>query len=357
VTDRRRTDDLAAYHFRVALRFGLFGGAVIFMGFVLWDLVYLPNSVARTLPLRLAVSGLLVFMSQLCVWWPRSAPTIFLVALAITSAGAVVMAQAMDPNDLALLSGPLLVVASVAGILARRARRGITAAIVVVVTSNLTMLLFGMAGRSVLFTNVLLLPQLGVLVGMAYLIERGDDEAAALRQALATQATTDELTGLGNRRKLIEDGGRDVALATRHDHPLSVLLLDLDHFKRVNDTWGHGAGDDVLRAVAGALRDELRRTDLAVRWGGEEFLVLLPMVDLSRAHAVGERLRARVAKLEVPSSDGTVSVTTSVGVASRQRGDDLMDMVGRADSALYEAKTRGRNLVVTEKDVPTESLR
>jgi len=129
----------------------------------------------------------------------------------------------------------------------------------------------------------------------------------------------------------------------------AVLLFDVDHFKRVNDTHGHDAGDDVLRELAARTIKSVRSVDLAVRWGGEEFLVVMPETDLANAAAVAERLRAAVAKdsFTVRSSGEKLAVTISVGVAAAIAvGDDRHRLLKRADDALYNAKSAGRNRVV-----------
>ena len=141
--------------------------------------------------------------------------------------------------------------------------------------------------------------------------------------------------------ELMERVNQDVASA-------AVLLFDVDHFKQVNDTHGHDAGDDVLRELAARTIKSVRSVDLAVRWGGEEFLVVMPETDLTNAAAVAERLRAAVAKdsFAIGSGGEKLAVTISVGVAAAIAGDDHRDrLLKRADDALYVAKSAGRNRV------------
>ncbi len=162
---------------------------------------------------------------------------------------------------------------------------------------------------------------------------------AAERQELQHVAYTDALTGLLNRhaQALVERRlRRDQAMRP----PASVLLLDLDHFKQVNDSLGHAAGDSVLRTAAQTLRRALRRGDDALRWGGEEFLVVLPGTRLADAVAVAEKLRVVLDGMAAPSH-----VTASVGVAEMGTEESLTDAVARADRALYGAKAEGRNCV------------
>lgn len=171
-------------------------------------------------------------------------------------------------------------------------------------------------------------------------------EGARLLREVSRLAEVDDLTGLPNRRRLLTLGEQELAVAARYGRPLSVCLLDIDHFKEVNDTLGHAAGDEVLREVARRLASELRTPDLLGRYGGEEFLALLP--ETPDARELAERLRAAVAARPVVSRAGTISVTVSAGVAARLPGDaSLPTLVERADAALYEAKRAGRNRVAS----------
>ena len=157
------------------------------------------------------------------------------------------------------------------------------------------------------------------------------------------QALTDVLTGCFNRRFFEMQLERDLHLATRMRQPVSLILLDIDHFKKVNDTYGHEAGDVALRLLAESMRQELRGVDTAARYGGEEFAVILPQAGVDGAVAVAERLRARIERTEVP---GVGFITASFGVATYPLHATTRDMlVGTADRALYTAKHLGRNRV------------
>ncbi len=154
----------------------------------------------------------------------------------------------------------------------------------------------------------------------------------------------DELTGLPNRRYLIEAGEREVAQARRYGHPLAVLILDIDHFKWINDTYGHLAGDQVLIRLSEALNLELRAGDLLARMGGEEFTVLLPETSLPFALEVAERLRRSAAKTATEHEGQTISITISIGVTCTEDGEAGLDtLLGTADDALYGAKESGRD--------------
>jgi diguanylate cyclase (GGDEF)-like protein len=174
-------------------------------------------------------------------------------------------------------------------------------------------------------------------------------ENVGLHQMVERQAVTDELTGLANRRRFDELLEAEVERARRIDQPLGLVLLDLDDFKQINDTWGHQVGDEVLREVAHALRESCREIDTPARYGGEELAVVLPHTDLDGAEQFAERVRRAVAALRVPLEDGgpPVNVTTSLGVATLPgTAYDARSLVEAADDALYRAKRTGKNRTV-----------
>lgn len=161
--------------------------------------------------------------------------------------------------------------------------------------------------------------------------------------SLSAEARTDTLTGLPNRRSFNEDLGRRFDQWHRHQIPLSMLMIDIDSFKKVNDQFGHQTGDEVLRSVAHLINKTLRQMDLAARFGGEEFSVLLPGTNLQGATTVAERLRAAVAGEPLFHGGKQLRVTVSIGVSSVCDLDDAEAFVKRADEALYAAKNCGRN--------------
>jgi diguanylate cyclase (GGDEF)-like protein len=179
-----------------------------------------------------------------------------------------------------------------------------------------------------------------------------EEKTKALEKAMAViadLARTDPLTGAGNRRLFDEVFALEVGRAARKHSHLSLLLLDLDHFKAINDMAGHLAGDVVLQGVVRAVQSLVRACDLVARYGGEEFLVLLPETDLAGARALAERLRQRI------EEEGTFEgyegrVTASFGVATAPEGQNAATLFKRADAALYAAKLGGRNRVITDAD-------
>jgi len=171
-----------------------------------------------------------------------------------------------------------------------------------------------------------------------------------LYEQVQTLATTDELTRLPNRRALFEKGGYELMRAQRFNHPLSVVMLDIDHFKKVNDQFGHAAGDLVLRQIAESFQGSLRTIDLPARYGGEEFVVLLPETSELLAAQIAERLRSQIANLPISISGERLRVTVSLGVASSvQENLDFSRLISCADQALYQSKRDGRNRVTLWK--------
>ena len=166
------------------------------------------------------------------------------------------------------------------------------------------------------------------------------------RAEAASMARTDLLTGLANRRAMQEVFTKTASLAARHHVPLGALMIDIDRFKIINDTQGHDAGDVVLRAVAVALAGATRESDFAGRWGGEEFLVLLPHTDHLAALTVAERIRDAIATTVYSQHAGGYPVTVSIGLSVLDQGN-ANSLIGEADSALFAAKANGRNRVET----------
>jgi len=160
-------------------------------------------------------------------------------------------------------------------------------------------------------------------------------------------ATIDELTGLYNRRWLSNMLDRQMRRSQYSSDPLTILVIDVDHFKKFNDTHGHLAGDQVLRQVARTMINSVRPTDLVTRYGGEEFVVILPNTDRSGALVVAERLRREMAAISMTTKEGVVlsRVTVSIGLAQMLKQEEMDELIRRADEALYLAKEKGRNRV------------
>jgi len=185
------------------------------------------------------------------------------------------------------------------------------------------------------------------------LAQKKEALAGALAR-LEELASRDELTGLHNRRHLMETLEQQQERAVRHGEPFSLCILDIDRFKRINDSHGHGVGDEALRGFAQRIRSQLRRMDIVGRgaaentfgrYGGEEFLLLLPYAQGAGARACLERLRDAMSAQDFPTSAGPLSITFSAGVAHYRTGEAIETLINRADSALYRAKSAGRDRV------------
>lgn len=189
---------------------------------------------------------------------------------------------------------------------------------------------------------------------MMFLLEwnltRNLHENHVQRKKLEDLAIQDPLTGLNNRRYFMMSASEHLRLANRSGHSLCILMVDLDHFKRVNDTFGHATGDQVIRLTADVLRHELRASDVLARFGGEEFIACLPETELEAAGVAAERIRSSLegSSLEtVQGGEAVLRVTASLGIAAIRKGSESLDeLIERADLALYEAKHGGRNRVI-----------
>jgi diguanylate cyclase (GGDEF)-like protein len=174
----------------------------------------------------------------------------------------------------------------------------------------------------------------------------------AFHETLLDQSTKDPLTGLGNRSATLSELQSRFDLSHRHGRSLCVIMCDLDHFKHVNDEYGHGAGDIVLAGFGERVRQSLRGSDLAGRIGGEEFVLVLPETDMEGAELLAERLRTSLSDTPHQLPTGPIHVTCSLGVAQRSPQDrDAGSLLGRADEALYLAKRQGRNRVIVARSL------
>jgi diguanylate cyclase (GGDEF)-like protein len=182
-------------------------------------------------------------------------------------------------------------------------------------------------------------------------------ENARLHRIVERQALFDSLTGLANRRRLEETMRAELARAARFHDPVCVVIADLDDFKRVNDTYGHAVGDEVLKEFARALKSTVRESDLAGRWGGEEFVLVLTGTDTDGGARLAERARAAIESVAIQAPNGdTVSVTASFGVAASLGAGGIDELLAAADSALYQAKDGGKNRVVVATASPAPRI-
>ena len=180
-------------------------------------------------------------------------------------------------------------------------------------------------------------------------LQRENLDLIVRNRLLSEVSSRDSLTGLYNRWFVVEKIESEMNRALRHGSPMSLLMLDVDHFKRVNDTWGHGAGDQVLQGIGKLLRDSCRVYDIPGRYGGEEFCIVLPETKPGSTSVVAERIRSRIETTAMTCGDTSIVVTASIGIAGMDTPESNVlspaALIDRADRALYSAKNRGRNRV------------
>jgi diguanylate cyclase (GGDEF)-like protein len=201
---------------------------------------------------------------------------------------------------------------------------------------------FGLATSSLLAVAVLT----GEMSKLRARLKQQKEGLLAAVATIRTLATIDELTSLANRRHMNEVLGAEERREAARRQPVCIALLDIDFFKSVNDRYGHAGGDAVLRTFAETVRAELRAGDVLARWGGEEFLLMLPDTGLSAATLVLRRMAERVGAMRIPELDRELTITFSAGLAERSGGEPFADTISRADRARYIAKSSGRNQVI-----------
>jgi diguanylate cyclase (GGDEF)-like protein len=176
--------------------------------------------------------------------------------------------------------------------------------------------------------------------------KQAEEDLKAAKEQAEALARSDELTGLNNRRAFFHDGEQLLKQAKRYQHPLCLIMLDIDHFKQTNDTYGHTAGDAVLESIADILKQNVREVDVLGRLGGEEFAIVLPKIILADANMMAERLRTEIEKNTISNAKGDIHTTASFGLAKlTQETTSLEKLISKADDALYLAKKHGRNRV------------
>ena len=188
------------------------------------------------------------------------------------------------------------------------------------------------------------------ILTMAQELEALISQLQSEKGKLEELAYTDPLTGLSNRRLFLEEAKRMIEYSRRYGEPLSLLMMDIDNFKNINDEYGHDVGDLTLKKLAEVIKRNIRGSDIAARFGGEEFVVLLPRTDEKGAELVAERIRRDFKKDPVRVDDREITTTVSIGVAEIENGENLEELIKKADTALYRAKRTGKDKVVRFAD-------
>jgi diguanylate cyclase (GGDEF)-like protein len=269
--------------------------------------------------------------------------------VATGDADALAAAAAAHPPDAILLEHEPARIDGMALLAALRADEALAAVPVILITHEPDLLLVAAlrAGADDCIVAPYDPDELEARLAAALRVKRLHDALIAANEQLARQALTDELTGLANRRHGTHELARTVSAAVRHGRPLALVRIDVDHFKTINDTHGHESGDRVLAEVARRLARAMRGGDELARWGGDEFVAILPDTDREGAFRAAVRLRESVAETAVDVGATEVAVTVSVGWA-HWSGDTPDDLLARADGALYRAKDAGRDAVRPE---------
>ena len=325
--------------------------ALLVLLFNAWDWYIDPRHAGDAFWVRLGGAGLIIGtgLFQRRTRRVEWAPAIAKLRLAI-SAGTIAWALALlDDGFLIGLSG--LVIAVLGAAYSAIDRRDVF--VLYLPPLLLTLAIMALA-RVELFVFINAACFLALTLVVAWLLasvqERSYRRSYKLEQALLRESRIDSLTGVDNRRSLEEQGRAALSLCQRHGQPLSVLMIDLDHFKTVNDMHGHPAGDAVLVAVASICRGLMRESDRFGRWGGEEFLAILPDTSAEQAQALAERIRVAIQEARISFEQAVLRITASVGVAGGEVPHDLASrwtaLIREADDAMYRAKAGGRNRVV-----------
>lgn len=322
----------------------LFVTAGLTLVFAFWDRLIDPLQAAETLGWRTAGSAWLALLG----WRLKAAEKcwqhdfrVWTLATLYAAFLCLVFSRLQDGLLLGLPSFCLLLI--VASLLLVRSHLVPTLSSILLV-SWVVSWAAGLPSRTVLSHQVMMLTALSLVWLLAFLSEVAAQKQFALRQEMTRLASLDPLTGCLNRRAgsaLLE---KESQRSRRYSRPLSQILLDIDHFKLINDRYGHARGDQVLRHLAQLCRDQLRASDGLIRWGGEEFLVILPETSLPEAGQLAERLRSAVAEHPLGAPGGLqMAVTVSLGYAEAGPEESWEATLARADEALYQAKEAGRN--------------
>lgn len=326
------------------LRLFLVTTAALTLAFGAWDRLIDPVHCSTTLWWRI-LGGVLLTAIASSKRMPRTAAGHDLLVLGLAIAYSLFLIMIFSQLNKGLILGmPAISTALIVGsLLFVKARHALGLSTVLLACAGAAWML-GLDSIVVWSHLTLLAMSLGLGLLMALTLEDKDRKQFELRQELARLASTDSLTGALNRRAAQGLLDQESERSRRYERPLSALMLDIDHFKKVNDTWGHEWGDRVLRHIADLCRSQLRLSDSLIRWGGEEFLIILPETPLGEAGQLAERLRTAIELNPLTGpNDGHIQTTASIGYTMVESTRPWQASLARADEALYRAKAGGRN--------------
>lgn len=345
-----------AFYRAIALRYGptlritVICSAIGLVAFCLLDNVLSPGVWEKTLPWRAAGAA----ATALLIPFARSRPShrrFVLVGLLMLFFGqtSICLALTEIPNGFRVGLAYLQFYMSAVALFSPTRWHSLAFVTPVVLIPNVMMAWGGSILEDFIVINGVMIPFAAVGVIISRVTEASVWRAFKLELQMQVEARHDVLTGCLNRRYITQLATQEVSRSTRHNHVFTVLLMDLDHFKKVNDTYGHAAGDQALKSFAEICRNNVRTSDSVARFGGEEFLVLLPDTDASHAKILAERIRSNTELAMVHSEGISFKITVSIGIAQFAGGSDPFEqIVARADTALYRAKANGRNRVEIE---------
>jgi diguanylate cyclase (GGDEF)-like protein len=337
---------------RVSSRMSLLLGLGIWLAFGLLDHAVIPDAADWAWLIRFGLVGPTFVLCAAATFHPLGArhPG-WLHGLASLFAGLGIVAMivhAAPPGSYLYYAGLLLVCSATYSFFHLRFTVAVAISWVIVIVYEVAAILAGTTGTILANNSFFLVGTNSVGMIGCYATERILRAAFLDRLTVERLAQQDALTGLLNRRAFFALADEEVARCKRQGRPVSAVMLDIDHFKHINDTYGHAAGDRVLQLVAATLLANMRATDPVCRYGGEEFLALLPDTPAAEAFGVGERLRRAVLEASLSIETDPIQVTASVGTATiaLDTGETLEQLLRSADDALYRAKRSGRNIVV-----------
>jgi diguanylate cyclase (GGDEF)-like protein len=350
--------------------------AVALVMFGIWDYSIDPTTLTYTLPIRaLGTAVILVLFSGTYHRQLRTRLSWFLFGNTVTCTTIVAWVLVIVPNG--LMNGlPNFFFVPLSFVFLPNYRAVALNCMVLMLIVNAFQLAYSSDQQAVINTNIFLSAMCAVTGVYAWVNEARNRQMFRLEVELERLATTDSLSGAFNRRHFTRCAEAEIARARRYGHSLSLLLLDIDYFKSINDNYGHQTGDIAIRAVADACRNALRQSDYFGRMGGEEFAILLPETTLEAAGHLAERLRANLEKMLVTAESNadsasdapsrasqenavrTLSVTASIGVSTWHGQEDSLEaLLQRADNCLYNAKDLGRNkVVISQISLPTNVI-